>query len=152
MASTFPTKSPTQNWTIPEIVNGNWTKKLIRVTVPNKCSLCSVQRTDVYNVNNKNYGHLIRAKCTKGCDESYESVRLQAEAYKGVSKNGEKVIPTSFFKPKFEPWEPSTRLGTGKTSQDGMNCSNKACNEFVPYAESNSACGKKFTCRKCRKN
>jgi len=156
MSSTTPTSNPTQSWHIPEIITGIWTNKskFINVLVPSKCTKCGTTRCAPTQVRNPTYGSIIRAYCTKvpACKEEYEDIRIQGENYKG-GKSGGVAIPKEFFKPKFDPWVPDTRVGTGLDSTSGMYCTGKHCkgyNEFVLYAAPNQPDGKSFHCRRCR--
>lgn len=133
-----------QFWHIPEIVSDTWTNKLIGVKVPAICTKCGAQRDIMRSVRDPKYGHLSRSYCIKGCKETYEEIRLQAEAYKAGAG------AATSTKLKFDPWVPSTRVGTGHTSREGMTCNNKICKEFIPYAEPNQKDGKTFLCRRCR--
>lgn len=137
----------TQTMSIPEIINGVWTKKHITVIVPDTCSLCNTKRGPVKNLKNPSYGSVRRANCpTLGCKEDYESLRKQFEAYKA---SGNKVIPASFFKPKMDAWKPDTRVGSVPVNaRMGSQCSGY-CNEWFDYAEPNQPNGK-FVCRTCR--
>lgn len=158
MAKT-PTTASTHSWNIPEIINGVWTKKFIIAIVPANCTKCGTKRSTTYSVNSATYGRIIRAQCTATtpCNETYEEIRLQHESHK-AGKAGTKVspgvtIPKEFFKPKFDPWVPDTRVGTGHDSTKGMCCTGRYCkghNEFTPYAEANQPDGKSFHCRRCR--
>lgn len=139
---------PAQSWNIPEIISGNWTGKFIKVNVPSLCSKCGAKHSMVFSVVNKTYGKIQRANCLKGCIESYEEIKIYAEKHKNTGKVSK--IPTSFFKGQMDPWVPETRIGSGFTSSDGMNCANKKCNQFVPFAAANQSDGKTFICRGCR--
>lgn len=147
-----PTTKPTQYWSIPEIINGTWSKKLIRVHVPSNCSKCSQMRSDTYFVNNQQYGHLTRAVCIHGCPETYEDIRLQAEVYKSAGKVVSQVVSNpSFFKGILPEWKPDTRTGTIPVSaKAGMTCANKFCNAYCGMAEPNQPDGKTFICYSCR--
>lgn len=155
---------------IPEIINGTWTSLRKHYTIPTTCTKCSATRGLVKNFSTTTYGAIIRAKCPSGCSETYEDLRLQAEAYKnntttvvakpgGMFKNAPHKGAASslplpaelaFFKQKGPTWTPDTIIGQGYSSQDGMHCSKASCKEFVPFAGPNQPDGKTFVCRKCR--
>lgn len=131
--------SKTYEVVIPNITNGVWDNGDISCIIPVECSKCGRDRQSQSKVyKNLLYGTTIRPKCIHGCKESYEELKLQSEYLK------------SGFVPKFVPWKPDTRVGSGFTSKDGMNCHNRTCNEFVSFAMPNQDDGKTFICRRCR--
>lgn len=135
----------TRRINIPEIINSNWTNKMLSLDVPDTCSICLKQRGAVKSVINKQYGRVLKAVCsTTGCNETYEAMRIQAAKFSSTNK----IIFTSFFKPNFDPWKPDTRVGSSEKNS-GMSCSNKHCKEFFFFVEANQPDGT-FVCRRCR--